>query len=192
MFMRGSVGGLWVLDVDAESRPRLLIDNPEPENRDFTYARWSPDGSMIAFPATIGDGEQYRIHVAQADGTDIRRVSTTDGILVESDLRWSPDGSRIAFNRWAKQPNGAWLVRPIGVVTVASREAAELGNVGVSEGTLLEWSPDGGYIIGVPGQLAGHGSTATAEPVVIDVTTGIESRLPWTVRTNVSWQRVAR
>lgn len=190
-FMRGSVGGLWVLDLDGQSQPRLLIDNPEPENRDFTYARWSPDGTMIAFPATIGDGEQYRIHVAQADGTAIRRVSTADGIFVEADLRWSPDGSRIAFNRWAKEPSGAWLVRPIGLVTVATSESAEIGNVGVSEGTLLEWSPDAGYVIGVPGQLAGHGSTATAKPAIVDVTTGVETELPWTVRTNVSWQRLA-
>jgi Tol biopolymer transport system component len=190
MFMRGSAGGLWVLDVDGKSKPRLLIDNPEPENRDFTYARWSPDGTMIAFPATIGDGEQYRIHVAQADGTAIRRVSTAEGTFVEADLRWSPDGSRIAFNRWGKPPNGAWQVRPIAVVTVATGEDTETGSVGVSQGTLLEWSPDGGYVIGVPGLLAGHGSTATAKPVIVDVTTGVESQLPWTVRTNVSWQRV--
>ena len=191
MFMRGSVGGLWVLDLDGQGQPRLLIDNPEPENRDFTYARWSPDGTMIAFPATIGDGEQYRIHVARADGTAIRRVSTADGTFVEADLRWSPDGSRIAFNRWAKGSSGAWHVRPIGIVTVETGEDTETGSVGVSDGTLLEWSPDAAYIVGVPGPLAGHGSTATAKPTIVDVATGVGSELPWTVRTNISWQRLA-
>lgn len=191
MFTRDSIGGLWALTVDGYGTPRLLIDNPEPENRDFRYARWSPDGTKIAFPATIGDGEQYRTFVANADGTGIRRVSMADGTWVETDMRWSPDGSRIAFNHWEKQSSGAWLIRPTGVVTVATGEVTQVGSAGISDGTWLEWSPDGDYIIGVPGTLAAHGSVANGKATVTELATGTATELPWTIQTQVSWQRLA-
>ena len=191
MFMRESVVGLWTLDLDGANAPRLLIDNPVPENRDFRYARWSPDGTMIAFPMTVGDGEQYRVHVAQADGTGIRRLSQADGTWVETDLRWSPDGSRIAFNHWLKLANGTWRIQPTGVVDVTTSQTISVGIAGVEDGTWLDWSPDGDYIIGVPGPLAVHGGSATGQATVLDVTTGMPANLPWTIRTQVSWQRVA-
>jgi dipeptidyl aminopeptidase/acylaminoacyl peptidase len=191
MFTRESVGGLWALDLDGGDAPRLLIDNPMPENRDFRYARWSPDGTMIAFPMTVGDGEQYRVHVARADGTGVRRVSQGDGIWVETDLRWSPDGSRIAFNHWEKQGDGTWRIRPTGVVDITTSQTFAVGPTGVDDGTWLEWSPAGDYIIGVPGPLAVHGGSTTGKATVIDVATGTAADLPWTVRTQVSWQRVA-
>jgi Tol biopolymer transport system component len=191
MFMRGSVGGLWTIDLDGANGPRLLIDNPEPENRDFRYARWSPDGTRIAFPGTIGDGEQYRTFVANADGTGIRRVSMVEGTWVETDLRWSPDSSRIAFNHWERLGSGNWVIRPTGVVDVATHEAVDVGPTGVSDGTWLDWSPDGRWIVGVPGALATHGSATSGKATVIDVATGTAEELPWTVRTQVSWQRIA-
>lgn len=191
MFTRDSTGGLWTDDLDPATPPSLVIDNPEPENRDFRYARWSPDGTMIAFPATIGDGEQYRTFVAMADGSGIRRVSMAEGVWVETDLRWSPDGSRIAFNHWQRQGNGTWIIRPTGVVTVATGAVTNVGPPGVSDGTWMDWSPDGSYIIGVPGPLAAHGSVATGKATITELATGTAAELPWRIQTQVSWQRLA-
>lgn len=192
-FVRESIGGLWVIDV-AGGDPRLLIDNPPPENRDFRYARWSPDGSLIAYPSTIGDGEQYRIFVASGDGTDPRRLSTAGGVWVEQDLRWSPDGKHIAFNRWQKNPEtGVFDSRPIGLLDVATGAVRDLGPAPASEGALFDWSPDGTTILSLPARFAGwpDPTAALAQPIAIDVSTGTSREVVLDVASNVSWQRVA-
>lgn len=191
LFHRESVGGLWVMDSDG-ANVHLVIDNPEPENRDFGYARWSPDGSMIAFPGTVGDGEQYRIFIVGADGSGLRRLSTEAGIRVETDLRWSPDGTQISFNHWLKAPNtDRWDVQPIGILSVDSGEMTVVGPVGNSAGTLQEWSPDGRSLLALPAPLAERGGSATGFASIIDVQTGEATNLPWGVETPASWQRLA-
>ena len=69
----------------------------------------SPDGSMILFdnathiapsdePADVG---RHQLYVANADGSDLRRV--TDDPLGASQGSWSPDGTKIVYlGGWAK------------------------------------------------------------------------------------------
>lgn len=76
---------------------RLLIE-------DAAEARWSPDGSRIAFTSyrdrngrtcfqeCSRNGE---ISVADADGTDLRRLTTNEAD--DHSPTWSPDGRRITF-----------------------------------------------------------------------------------------------
>jgi Tol biopolymer transport system component len=187
MFTRA--GGLWAVRPDG-SGARMIVDNPEPENRDFRHARWSPDGSMIVFTGTIGDGEQYRLHVMNADGTGIRRLSTVDGVWVETDPRWSPDGSRIAFNHWQNEA-GSWHVAPVGIVSLPTGSMTQVAEVGVSDGTLLEWSPDGTFLTALPGPMATQGDPRVGTGTLIDATTGAVTDLPWAIQTSVSWQRIA-
>ena len=61
---------------------------------------WSPDGSRIAFARGFGAANPG-IHVMNADGTNVTRLTTagsgvTDG---DRDPRWSPDGRSILFSR---------------------------------------------------------------------------------------------
>jgi Tol biopolymer transport system component len=59
-------------------------------------ARWSPDGSRIAF---VGYTGQYELHVMNADGTGDHIVATdaTGGTIWLSKQPWSADGSRLAW-----------------------------------------------------------------------------------------------
>ena len=57
--------------------------------------KWSPDGSRIAFVATVAF-DQAEVVVMDADGTDPRIVSPNYAYVL-GDVDWSPDGKRIAY-----------------------------------------------------------------------------------------------
>ena len=58
-------------------------------------AKWSPDGSRIAFVATVA-ADQAEVVVMNADGSDVRIVSPNYAYVV-GDVDWSPDGTRVAY-----------------------------------------------------------------------------------------------
>jgi Tol biopolymer transport system component len=76
---------LWRLDEGVEQRL--------PNGEGGGWPAWSPDGSRIAFASVRRKG----IWVMNADGTSLRRVTTSPTIDVEP--TWSPDGRRLAFVR---------------------------------------------------------------------------------------------
>jgi TolB protein len=64
---------------------------------------WSPDGKRIAFSAR-GDGQpgdDRDIYVMNADGSDVRRLTSLPGNDVGPS--WAPDGTRIVFGH--REPN---------------------------------------------------------------------------------------
>jgi TolB protein len=54
---------------------------------------WSPDGSRLAFAATLGG--TFEILTVQADGSGLRRL--TDNAAYDDIPMWSPDGGRVTF-----------------------------------------------------------------------------------------------
>jgi Tol biopolymer transport system component len=56
---------------------------------------WSPDGSTIAFAASVQSDYAWELFLIDADGSDLRRVTAYDGY--DMGPVWSPDGSMIAF-----------------------------------------------------------------------------------------------
>jgi hypothetical protein len=81
---------IYTVDADGGTVTRLTTDpvaNYQPE--------WSPDGSRIAFVRAF-NGTATAIYAINADGTDVRQVSSHDG---GSDFApsWSPNGSRLVF-----------------------------------------------------------------------------------------------
>ncbi len=61
---------------------------------------WSPDGRMIAFVGKMG--EKSGLHVANADGAEIRFLAEVTGTnspltFEGASIAWSPDSKRIAF-----------------------------------------------------------------------------------------------
>jgi TolB protein len=66
----------------AEEPVRFLTVDTDPD--------WSPDGELIAFASSRGEGG---IYLVRPDGSALRRLYTG----AASNVDWSPDGRRIAF-----------------------------------------------------------------------------------------------
>jgi WD40-like Beta Propeller Repeat len=99
---------------------------------------WSPDGQRIVF-GDFGDYDfhQPRIYVVNTDGSDLRRVTTTDAgsWSPEAHPVWSPDGGRIAFNN----DPGLATVNAAGGLPIRIASAVDYT-------AKPDWSPDGSAV----------------------------------------------
>ena len=82
------VGQLWSVNLDGSGARRISrgVNDSSP--------RFSPDGALLAFVRSLGDGPG-QLHVMAAAGGEALQV--TDQKLGISGWRWSPDSRRIAF-----------------------------------------------------------------------------------------------
>lgn len=83
------------LNVDGSGSRRLLDDGSSPV--------FSPDGSRIALIRRTPDyqreyGEDTDLYVINADGSGVRRLTRTPG-LIELSPSWDPSGERLAYMR---------------------------------------------------------------------------------------------
>lgn len=85
------LGGLYVMELP-EGAPRRVMEL----DGVVAMPAWSPDGRRIAF-TSWSDAEGGHLQTVQADGRDIRRISTTPAFYTEP--VWSPDGARIVAVR---------------------------------------------------------------------------------------------
>ncbi|HEX5149653.1 MAG TPA: hypothetical protein VFW02_11265, partial [Candidatus Limnocylindrales bacterium] len=141
--------GLYTMNADgSDIRPLVVIPLGKTlGEEDLSYARWSPDGSTIAFIRTPpGPRNEQHLYLMDADGSNPRALPMGAGTTYANNLAWSPDGSRIAYQRW--DTNGA---QPIGVLTLATGEVIDAGPPVGEDGVVFDWSPDGTTILAVPG-----------------------------------------
>lgn len=188
-------GHLWMCDIDGANKRQLTHSGKRNGG-----ARWSPDGSQIAF---ISDrAEKSGIFVmSAAQGGDAREVTKhNQGI---SALAWSPDGMKIAYNTTFdpanpdekepdkdkapevrvtrridyKQDGRGYLHNKrlhVWVVDVESGERRRITEDTVDY-AFPQWSPDGTKIAA---QVASQNGMA-AKLAIIDVITGAEKRVGW-------------
>jgi Tol biopolymer transport system component len=83
-----SFNEIYVMNPDGSNQTALT---PPPVENDS--ARWSPDGSRLAFDS-LRDGN-FEIYVMNADGSNPTRLTTDPGADIQPS--WSPDGSKIVF-----------------------------------------------------------------------------------------------
>lgn len=62
-----------------------------------TQPAWSPDGEKIAFISSVRC--RYEVHVMNADGSNVARLSEAALNEADSHPSWSPDGKEIVFSR---------------------------------------------------------------------------------------------
>ena len=91
--------------TDAGSLVPLLSDGQA-----NTQAGWSPDGTRIAFAATVGGNTD--IYVADADGTNVTRI--TEAPEPDQEPAWSPDGGTIAFTSLRSGTPQIWAMNADG------------------------------------------------------------------------------
>jgi Tol biopolymer transport system component len=148
-FSRGMGLGseMWLAKSGGQQVTQLIAD---PLNY-LSFARWSPDGSKIAFikipdtatPFTVGS-----LWVMDVDGSNPRKLADADAGHGFAEA-WSPDGKRIAFVMRANpgeanaDQNAAALQSNISVVEVDSGVVTALTHFPSARVEAPTWSPDG-------------------------------------------------
>lgn len=117
-----------------EATGDLRVINIVEDNARNYHVRPSPDGTLIAFDSDR-DG-QRGVYVANADGTNVRRVSGPGFAAVPS---WSPDGSLLAFVR-AEADRRTWNLWLLNLQTNQMRRVTDY-SYGQPWGA--SWFPDG-------------------------------------------------
>jgi len=99
------------------------------------HARWSPDGSKIAFVSDMsGEEEVYIINQDGSAGPE-QLTSGSEGMLYWPE--WSPDSKHIAYS---DKEGRLW------VVDVESKSKNEVANEAQYQLFTYTWSPKGGYL----------------------------------------------
>jgi Tol biopolymer transport system component len=197
---------LTVANLDGSER-HVLVDQSRTdiEYTDLSSPAWSPDGSRIAFSATVDDSiADHRVFVMNGDGTGLRELrqgslesmgcTSPCGVVYEDLPSWSPDGSRIALNRWFNTASGEWIgPRPVTIVDVATGSVREVGPSFINSFYGWQWSPDGTSILILP-----NGDTTPGDPnpapgtlMIANAETGVVEEVSWKPGAPPSWQRVA-
>ncbi|HEX8028374.1 MAG TPA: hypothetical protein VF491_07935, partial [Vicinamibacterales bacterium] len=130
-------GGLYVATVGEPENQRLTVSRGGHDN----FARWSPNGELIAFVRHGANGPTAggRVHVVSSTGGPDRKLSDFPAL---GPLAWSPDGQYIAASRWAPtEPDG---VTGIYLIPLAGGELRRLTETRAPfRDTGLAFSPDG-------------------------------------------------
>lgn len=148
-------------------------------------ARYSPDGTRIAFSSTVGTTRQ--LFVMRADGTEVRQLTNEDNDTY--DPAWSPDGTSLAFASnlagadAVAGTTGRWAIVRL---DIASGRQQVVTRVGDAPAFRPVWSPDGGTIA----YISAAGARSQPDVRLVDVD-GSRDRLLVTLLTReafVDWR----
>jgi Tol biopolymer transport system component len=127
---------------------------------------WSPDGTHIAF---WGDESPDSLFIADANGSNPRRVTSRMWISTDKPPTWSPDGRFIAFSAESGPDKED---ERLFVVEVASGVVTRVGPDGPVDvrSFFPSWSPDGSWIafLGIPPGTGGHMALWVVRPDGLD------------------------
>jgi len=182
----GSYGGLYTIGVDGTDLQTIL--EPQMYAPMEGVARWSPDGSRIAYGRWEPNQSRVlaRVHVRTADGTSDVVVGHQEGAWYEALHGWAPDGTRLLIERSTQPADGPQPFNPVVVSVDGSTPDVDVAFD--SEYLWLDqWSPDGTAILAAPLDEDGKG----LQQLLWDAATGQSHPTPWTATSFPSWQRVA-
>jgi TolB protein len=114
------------------------IPNPTFAAIKYSYPAWSPDGTKMAFVATIGNsGGVYILDLTNAT------VNAIPNTASPSHPSWSPDGKQITFESNGPTKNDIYIVNIDGSGLKNLTQSATQANGQPSNDNSPSWSPDG-------------------------------------------------
>ena len=183
--VRFSRGGQGLASYDMASGAIRTIVEPIPNAEIVGRPDYSPNGRQLAFAVWIPTTDtNSHIIVANADGSDQRRLPQPPGLCCEAAPTWSNDGTRLALTRWY-DPTGEF-------VAVVPWDAGGVGKEFAVPGlfrALIAWSPDDEWLLVTP-QLDEYGIDRKSQ-ILLNLASSETREVGWDTTSDPSIQRVA-
>jgi Tol biopolymer transport system component len=137
--MEGGVDKSGIYSMNADGTGRTKIKTPEGVAVDPALAS---DGKRLAFTLMDQKSSRADIHVANADGSEAKKVTACEEKQIAFAPNWSPDGKRIAYSVMKMPEGGPPDNGAIFVIDADGKNSKQIG-----AGMLPTWSPDGKRIL---------------------------------------------
>lgn len=143
---------LWTLNV-AEAMTAPVIGKQRTKNKEFSIASgtWSPDGSRIAFSATVNpdliQGVTSDIYVLTLADDSVKKIVAQPG--PDNDPRWSPDGKQLLFSSAMGQTVYFHTNSRLAIVPADGGTPRSLTDSFDEQPGFVEWNADGVYFTGL-------------------------------------------
>jgi len=142
---------LWTVNI-AEAMKAPLVGKQRTKKKDFSIEAfsWSPDGSSIAFSATVNpdliQGVTSDIYLLKLSDDSVKKIVDLAG--PDSGPRFSPDGKQIVFS--SAMGNKVYFASNsrLAIVPVAGGTPKSLTDSFDENPGLIEWKTDGIYFAG--------------------------------------------
>ena len=140
---------IWTFNIgDAFNAP--IIGKQRTKKKEFSVDSfsWSPDGSRIAFSATLNpdliQGSTADVYVLNLADDSVKKIISQNG--PDNGPRWSPDGKQIVFaSAMGREPSFATNTRLAIVPADGSAPPRSITDTFDESVGLLEWKQDGIY-----------------------------------------------
>ncbi len=142
---------LWVFDA-AEALKSPVMGKQRTHGKDFTMSSfsWSPDGSRIAFSATINpdliQGPTADIYVLNLADDQVKKIVSQPG--ADNNPHWSPDGRQIIFSSAMGNKNHFAQNTRLAVVPAEGGTPRSITDDFDENPQFVEWNADGIYFAG--------------------------------------------
>src|SRR5438270_1103191 len=141
---------LWTFDV-AEATKTPVVGRQRTKKKDFSVDSfsWSPDGSTIAFSATVNpdliQGATSDIYRLKLSDDSVKKIVATPG--PDSNPRFSPDGKQIVFS--SAMGNALYFASnsKLAIVSVDGGTPRSITDSFDENAGLIEWQADGIYFV---------------------------------------------